>query len=217
MPSPGTEIPIEIHAFYAGKTWDFTTTLVVPTASSEKPTYTSNNVQLDHGTYGNTNIRTLISDESGNDLYDGNYGKYDWMKSNTVKSVEDYWARYDDQKGYGIPWVSWQSYYSPAVITIDMKTATTVSQIGLHCYYRTPDIFLPNALEISVSNDATNFQPIQTTGFSYPGLVDDSVRWVNIDFGPKTARYFKLTINTLWPGDLFMDEISINGLDGGKY
>lgn len=218
IPPSGTSVLIESHIFYAGKNWDFETILLIPSQSSNKPTYTTNNTALNHGNYGNSSIPCIISDETGHDLFDGNYGKTDWFKRATVLSDADYYNRYEDQNGYGIPWVSWQSYTTPAVITIDLKEVQQIKEIGVHCYYRTPDILLPNMAEIEISNDGVEFHLSGTSGGSGSVFIkDDGTGWIGFGAGAAFARYIRLTIHTDAPGNLFIDEISINGRDGDNY
>lgn len=216
MPPVGSSIPIEIHVFYAGKTWDLNTVIVNNPPPAERPTYTSTNVPIFHGNYGNSSYPCIISDETGNDLFDGDYGMYDWARKATVQSDADYLARYDEQKGYGLPWVSWQSG-SQEILTIDMKEPYDFDQIGLHCYYRTPDIFLPSQIDLKFSNDGVNFGNRISKSFSSAGPTDDLTYWINFGFPSITARYCKVYVNITAPGDLFIDEFAVNGFDGSNF
>lgn len=190
--------------------------LAMATSVFAFPTYTSTSVANFHGNYGNSSHPCIISDETGNQLFDGDYGMFDWLKKATVQSDADYDARYEQQKGYGLPWISWQSGYRE-IATFDMNNPFTFNQIGFHCYFRLPDIFLPEQIALEFSNDGLNFGNSISGTFSGHGPTNDETYWVNFGFAPVEARFCRIYAFIMPPGDLFIDEMSINGMDGAQF
>lgn len=180
------------------------------------PTYTSNTHTYNAGTYGQTNIPTWISDETGSQLFDGDYGGYDWFENpGGVQSVEDYYARYDAQNGYGYGWVAWYADVISPTITFDMGSSFTFQQVGVHGYQRlSGGIRVPTWISISFSNDGSSF--IGNFGLDVSGPVpEDSVIWKSATFMPTTARFIRMEFPT---GDSYwIDEVSINSMDGAAF
>lgn len=176
-----------------------------------KPTYTATPASPTFGsTYGSTSIPIVLTDETGEQLFDGKYGKYDWCERAGVSSVEDYWARYDNQNGYGYSWVGWRDA-TPSV-TFDLGSSIMISQVGVHSYFNLPNNVVPHRIDVSFSLDSVHFGALQTRSFILP-LVEDEAYWSNVDLISINARYIKLDIyrENAW---LYVDELSINGMDG---
>lgn len=175
------------------------------------PTYTARDGETD-GTYGNTSIPVVYYDETGIQLFDGNYGKSEWMYSRPVNS--DYYQRYDEQNGYALPWVGWQ-YPPDPLVTFDMGDLYTFSQIGIHGY-RLPQsgIHLPDELVVEFGDDGSNYDRSVSQKFITSDWNSDHVYWLSFSFEPVTARYAKIhVVRYTWPWTL-LDEVSINGKDG---
>ena len=129
------------------------------TSAFALPTYTSNTHLYSGGTYGATSIPIWFDDETGNQLFDGDYGGYDWFAHpGGVLSVEDYWARYEQENGYGYGWVAWYTDVSVAYITFDMNTPFTFNQVGVHGYHNNGSgAYVPSQYYIAFSDDGTNY------------------------------------------------------------
>ena len=189
-------------------------TLLAVVPAFALPTYISSSVPNNHGTYGNTNIPTIINDETGKQIFDGDYGMFDWMYRAGVQSVDDYYARYEQQKGYGYPWVSWTPGYN-WLATFDMGETYQFNSIGIHCYNRTSDTFPPSSITLNFSNDGSSYFNQLTTSFDNSQISFDSVCWRESFFQPVQARY--VSINASGNLFLFVDEMSINGMDGAQF
>jgi len=179
------------------------------------PTYTSNTHSYFAGNYGNSSYPCNVSDEIGNQLFDGDYGGYDWFYRHTVQSDADYLARYEQQNGFGYGWVAWYSDISNPTIIFDMGTPYEFQQVGVHGYQRLSGAFIvPQWISIAFSDDGVDFSG--NIGESVVGYVpNDSVIWKTIIFQPTISRFIRIdfpTVHTYW-----LDEISINGMDGAQF
>jgi len=188
--------------------------LVIPVLAY--PTYISNTVKYPAGTYGATDIPIWFDDETGTQMFDGEYGGYDWMcNPGGVLSNVDYLARYEQQNGYAYGWVAW--YFSNVpVITFDMGSLFNYKQIGCHGYnlpYYGPTV--PDCIIVDFSNDRVSFFGAVTKTFTEP-VADDTVAWRTIDFQPVQARYARITFESPHSRYWF-DEMAINGMDGGNF
>lgn len=180
--------------------------LIIPAVAY--PTYTATPGGTG-GTYGSTGIPCVYYDETGIQLFDGDYGKWDWIIRQQPLTDEQYLAHYEDQKGYAYPWVCWT--YTASII-IDAGSIQQFNQVGLHMY-QGREIGVPSYMTVSFSNNGTDF-----SGTTEYNLLDkyssynDEVFWVSLDCPNTEARYARIYL----PGGpwQFVDEISINGLDG---
>lgn len=188
----------------------FVTILVVPVFAY--PVYTAP-IGGTGRTYGGTGIPAVYYDETGQQLFDGDYGMFDWIIREQPSTPEQYWGHYDDQKGYGYSWVGWG--FSQPTITFDMGQQFSFTQIGIHAYDGR-DIHCPSSVVVSFSNDGIN--PIASASALFDDslfLNDDNVFWLNQNFSEVRARYAKITLTGYqW---MFIDEISINGMDGAQF
>jgi len=163
------------------------------------------------GTYGGTGIPTVYYDETGNQLYDGDYGMWDWIIREQPSTTELYWANFVEQKGYAYPWVGWRD---SATITIDSGTSCIFEQIGLHMY-RGREIGAFDNITLTFSDDGLTYN--RSASYGLAGKYDqynDDVFWVSLPVQSVNARYARLDMSGgVWK---FVDEMSVNNLDGAS-
>lgn len=171
------------------------------------PTYTSNAYPIGAGTYGATDIPIVFADETGNQLFDGDYGRTGWLAYGP-RTEEEYLAQYADQNGYAIPYVAW--YHATAVITFDMKNPYWFSQLGIHGY----GSYTPTAVTVQFSNDNVVFFNPFNLYFSGE-VIPSTLIWETGSFSEIESRYIQIAIDV--SDRIWIDEMSINGMDGANF
>lgn len=186
--------------------------LAMATSALAFPTYTSNTQSYFTGNYGNSSYPCNVSDETGNQLFDGDYGGYDWFCRHTVESDADYLARYEQQNGFGYGWVAW---YTTPYILFDMGGMFTFNQIGIHGY-QLGNVAMPTDIFIQFTNDGVSFgYQNQPTTFSTSNTYDNAF-WATANFDTFQARFVRISMGSLGTS-FWLDEISINGMDGAEF
>lgn len=188
--------------------------LAMVTSAFAFPTYTVTPGEAD-GTYGPTGIPVVYYDETGSQLFDGQYGKLEWMNLQPIQSVDDYNNRYEQQNGYALPWVGWRT--STPIIVFDLEQSFSFSQIGVHaCNETALGTHLPAYVMLSFSDNGIDYTEELYKDFAhgYPWQNHNSY-WLNFDVNPTQARFVRIQLErNLW---VLIDEISINGMDGGQF
>jgi len=195
--------------------------LAIAISASALPTYISNTDQYLAGTYVGT-IPIWFDDETGNQLFDGDYGCTDWLDLEP-QTEQQYWDDYATHNGYANPYVAWYSdNKTEALITFDMNRPFMFSQIGVHGFQRTVSgAIMPSTISISFSNDNVIFSaPLNLVCAG--DVVEGALIWKTISFTETESRFVRISmeihdIRQGVPNRYWIDEISINGMDGAQF
>ena len=173
------------------------------------------------GYYNETNIPISYGDETGNQFFDGDYGKAEWFNREAVHGYDDYYARYEQQHGYAYPWVGWIP--GPVQIVFDMGGQYTFNQVGVHsCFEFSSGTAPPSFLSVEFSNDGVSYFGLAEHDYEISWYwPDHEVYWLTVDTQPTIARYAKIHIQNVFNSGFYrwcmVDEVSINGMDGAQF
>lgn len=106
----------------------------------------------------------------------------------------------------------WQGFTNDFDVTVDMEEKTSLSSISASFMQAVgPGIFMPDYLEVSISDDGENFETILRINNDIPDTEKEKVvKDFKGSLEGKQARYIRVLAPNVQHGFLFVDELVIN-------